>query len=139
MMQKNPNISSDSLKSILYKSSHLYPFANNYIGNGIPQADIALQLLEGKNILENKKPIKVDGESVSLSLDKKDVFPLIAFYKKDNRIVVIQEEPAIINVRTFWQKLLGKKSEIYKIEIKRQEGVKFTTLQIGFTVFEFEW
>lgn len=139
MMQKNPNISSDSLKSILYKSSHLYPFANNYIGNGIPQAEIALQLLEGKNILENKKPIKVDGESVSLSLDKKDVFPLIAFYKKDNRIVVLQEEPTIINERTFWQKLLGKKSEIYKIEIKRQEGVKFTTLQIGFTVFEFEW
>ena len=45
LMQKDSSLNNKQLKQIIEKSSHLYPYGNNYIGYGIPQASRALELL----------------------------------------------------------------------------------------------
>jgi hypothetical protein len=139
MMQKRPDLSSDSIKTLLFQSSHLYSFANNYCGNGVPNAELAIELLEGKKQIVKVKAIKVTGESVTITIDKADVFPIIAFYKKDNKFVDSQEEIKLLVINSLWKKLFFIKDKKHKITIRRKTGITFTTLQIGISVFEFEW
>ena len=139
MMQHRPGLSSDSLKSILYQSSHLYPYGNNFIGYGLPQAEVALHLMNGMDKAAMTKPIKVVGESVTFTIDQPEITPIVVFHKKNHQIVAYQEELKITNVRSFWQKLFLMKSKHNVIVIKRQKGILFSTLQVGLTIFEFEW
>jgi subtilisin family serine protease len=139
MMQKNPQLSSDSIKSILYQSSHLYPYGNNFIGYGIPQADIALHILDGNQFAPISQKVKVGGESVTLNVEDGNITPLIAFHKINHQHVAFQEELELTTVKTFWQKIFFRKATKHLLTIERKNGIAFTTLQIGFTVFEFEW
>ncbi|MEY3417534.1 MAG: hypothetical protein RL060_1646 [Bacteroidota bacterium] len=139
MMQYRPHLSADSLKSILYQSAHLYPFGNNFIGYGLPQAEVALDLMNGRVKATRTKPIKVIGESVTLTIDQPEIAPMVVFHKKDHQIVVSQEELKITNVKRFWQKVFLIKNQHNVIVLKRQKGIVFSTLQVGLTVFEFEW
>lgn len=139
MMQKNPLLKSDSIKTLLYQSAHLYPYGNNYIGFGMPLADVAWSLLSGIPNRKTYKPIKITGESVTINIEQPDIHPILAFHKKDYRTVINQEELKTTNQKTFWEKIFFIKNKKHIVTLVRQKGIAFTTLQIGLTVFEFEW
>lgn len=48
MLQKHRNWCNDQIKNVLYASSNLYPYKNNYIGYGVPDCGKLVQLLQGE-------------------------------------------------------------------------------------------
>ncbi len=53
IMQANPKLTNKQVMDIIEKSSHLYPYGNNYIGYGVPQASRALALLRNQAFAGN--------------------------------------------------------------------------------------
>lgn len=49
LMQYAPNLKAKEVIEIVKKSSHLYPYGNNFVGYGIPQAEIAISLINKSN------------------------------------------------------------------------------------------
>lgn len=125
LMEKMPTLSNKQLKEIMIQSSHLYPFGNNYLGYGVPQADRALKLLE-KNKYEFKNTIvrEVKGKKVKFKLPEGAPNNGIIFHKKNETIVVKQQEINITN---------------RKLKIRRQANIARTTLSLGAIVIEFIW
>ncbi len=60
LMQYKPNLTNKEIKKILEESSSLYPFTNNYIGFGVPNATKALGLANGNEINRNTRKIEVN-------------------------------------------------------------------------------
>lgn len=91
LMQKNRKATNKEIFSIIEKSSHLYPYGNNYIGYGIPKASKALKLLD--NITENINPDnKVVKEKSQYDLKIKNTKNrLVLFHKKNETIVISQD------------------------------------------------
>jgi len=125
LLQMDSTLSGKELKEILLKSGHLYPFGNNYIGFGVPQAKKAIQLVRQKQ-LETSNVIqrKVSGKKISVDLNTSEAVEGILFRKKSTFSVIKQE--------IF-------KTKNGKLEYKRLENEKFTTIQVGDVVMEFEW
>lgn len=91
LMQKAPLLNNTELKELIEKSSHLYPFGNNYIGYGIPQASRALELIRNpKTDVSNAKEEKALSDRYIIHFDKKTRGHAIVFHKKDNRNVLNQ-------------------------------------------------
>ena len=109
----------------MIQSAHLYPFGNNFIGYGVPQADRALKLLENDNYeFKNTTTREVKGKKVKFKLPEGAPSNGIIFHKKNETIVLRQQEINIIN---------------RKFKIKRQANVARTTLSLGAVVIEFIW
>jgi hypothetical protein len=91
LMQKNRKATNKEIFSIIEKSSHLYPYGNNYIGYGIPKASKALKLLD--NITENvNSDNKIVKEKSQYDLKIKDTKNrLVLFHKKNGTIVISQD------------------------------------------------
>lgn len=125
LMEANPTLSNKKIKELITKSSHLYPYGNNFIGYGVPQADRVLKLLENENY-EFKNTIfkEVRGKKVSFKLPAGAPSSGILFHKKNETIVLKQQE---INIKK------------RKFKIKRQANVARTTLNLGAVVVEFVW
>jgi hypothetical protein len=124
-MQLDTTLSGKELKNILLKSSHLYPFGNNYIGFGVPQAKKAIGLVkkekaESDNIIQRK----VSGRKVKIDLNTQDSVDGVIFRKKNTFVVIKQEV------------FTAKRG---KLNYKRLLNEKFTTFQIGEVIMEFEW
>ncbi len=122
-MQKNPTLSAQEIKQIIEKSAHLYPYGNNYVGYGIPNAQKALLLLDNQKIMIQKTVKAIAQFEVELNPD----FPkekLILFHKKDAFRIIKQEHQNI-----------GKKS----IFITPPKNTKRTTLIYGDRLTEIVW
>ncbi|MFN6944675.1 MAG: S8 family serine peptidase [Cytophagaceae bacterium] len=92
LMEKAPDISNKELKKIVEKSAHLYPFGNNFLGYGVPQADRALKLLENpshKFTFASEKHVK--DNSYVVKGKRKYLKDAVVFHKSNERIVVKQE------------------------------------------------
>ncbi len=125
LMQKAPTLGNKELKNIMQRSAHLYPYGNNFIGYGVPQADRALQLLiDDKYDFKNTLVKEVKGKKIKFKLPKSIPSSGIVFHKKNETLVLKQEE---INL---------KKG---KISITRMANEARTTLSIGTLVVEFVW
>jgi subtilisin family serine protease len=125
LMEKNPAMSNVALKKIIEKSAHLYPYGNNYIGYGVPQADRALKLLENENIsFGNTIKKEVSSRKVKFKLPNEAPTAGILFHKKNETIVVKQQEINLIKRR---------------FKMKRPANVSHTTLSVGSVVVEFVW
>jgi subtilisin family serine protease len=48
VMQANPKLTNKQVMELIEKSSHLYPYGNNYVGYGVPQASRAIALLKNQ-------------------------------------------------------------------------------------------
>ena len=124
LLQANPSLSNKEIKVILEKSSSLYPFANNFIGYGVPNAQKAIDLtnnIEPKittktiEILEGKKQAEIAlqaGETV------------VVFNKKSPFQVISQE---------------SLKPKYNFISLKRNPHVKQTTVITQNEVIEVIW
>lgn len=125
LMQKNPQMSSKEIFSVIEQSASLYPYANNYIGYGVPKASLALKIMNGdtKAALKDKKEIRVKGTEYSIKKIREKE-KIIVFHKKNERIVIDQD-------------YINAKKDRYRIVKKK--NAKRTTIIYDEKVVEIIW
>lgn len=123
LLQANPQLSNKELISLIEKSSHLYPYGNNYIGYGVPQASRALALAKAPYLPNNSKLVKAKGRTCEVEVTSQD--SMVAVYRKKNEKDVIAQQVA--------------KVQNGKVSLKRQNNEKFTTIDLRDYVVEVQW
>ncbi|EAY25766.1 S8 family peptidase [Microscilla marina] len=125
LLQKKPSLKNTELRAIIEKSAHLYPYGNNYIGYGIPQANVALKLInEPLWKPDNVKTMEVTKDK--LVLEKLTAKKVVVFHKRDQYQVQHQQRMKV-----------GKDQ---KVVIKRHKRTtQRTTIDIGHEVIEIYW
>ncbi|MGA0557968.1 S8 family serine peptidase [Larkinella sp. VNQ87] len=124
LMQANPKLTNKELISIIEKSSHLYPYGNNYIGYGVPQASRALALAKGQTVPTTARSIKASGKTHTLPLADYTDLSISIFHKKDEFRVLQQESMRVQNGA---------------ITLKRNHDEKRTTVDLKKEVVEIIW
>lgn len=123
IMQANPKLTNKQVMDIIEKSSHLYPYGNNYVGYGVPQASRALALLKNQPLPATARTVKASGKSLILSVDT--VEPMVSVFHKKDATHVLQQEAAKVNAG--------------KLTLKRETGEKHTTIDLKKEVIEVVW
>jgi hypothetical protein len=124
LLEKKPQLQTTEIRQILLKSGHLYPFANNYMGFGVPQAEVALKLLDNPQANYSiNKLINVEGKELIINELPLDVNWVVVYHKK-NQKDVIQEQ---------------KLKPTLPITITRPACAQRTTLDLGKEVWEIVW
>ncbi|TLU99080.1 S8 family serine peptidase [Dyadobacter luticola] len=123
LLQANPNLTNKELLSLIEKSSHLYPYGNNFVGYGVPQASRALALAKAPYLPNNSKLINAKGRSCEVDVTSAE--PMVAIYRKKNDKDVLSQQVA--------------KVQNGKISLKRQNNEKFTTIDLRDYVIEVAW
>lgn len=123
LLQVNPNLSNKELIELIEKSAHLYPYGNNFVGYGVPLASRALALIKAPYLPNNAKHIMAKGRTVEVMVTSEG--PLVAIYRKKNKKDVISQQVA--------------KVQNGRMNLKRQSGEKFTTIDLKDSVIEVEW
>lgn len=123
LLQKNPNLTNKEIKNILARSSSLYPYNNNYLGYGIPNAVRMLSVLKFPDRQTKlTKKVKAKGTSITVELSNyPDAVSL--FHKQDKHVVVLQEglDPDQI------------------IMLQKKDGIRYTTIVTESELVEVEW
>ncbi len=128
LMQARPDLTNKQLMDVIEKSSHLYPFGNNYVGYGVPQASRALALLknypaDSLRLPETARQLSARGKMLVLPVATTDKVVSV-FHKKDATHVLQQVDLKVING---------------KITLKRQPGEQRTTVDLKQAVIEVIW
>jgi hypothetical protein len=88
IMQANPKLTNLEVIDIIKQSSSIYPFANNFIGYGVPDAEKIMRIIAGKEI-ETCKEIKYSElSSNNIYLDLERIVTI--FHKSDKHHVATQ-------------------------------------------------
>jgi len=124
LMQANPKLTNKELIAIIEKSSHLYPFGNNFVGYGVPQASRALALARGEVLSPTARTVKATGNTYTLKLEDTPEPVVAVFHKKDETHVLNQEAVRPSNG---------------KITLTRSPQVKQTTVDLKREVIEVVW
>lgn len=125
LIEKNPELSSKQIMKIIEKSAHLYPYGNNYVGYGVPDARKALALAGDSTLsLNNTRAVKARGNHYSYQVSDPGAGRAVVFHKK-NAFVVLKEELLVVNEG--------------KIHLRRESGETRTTLDLGEEVAEVFW
>lgn len=125
IMQANPKLTNREVIELIEKSSHLYPYGNNFVGYGVPQASRVLALLRKQTPPATARPITASGKSISIpvgTIDNKEVISV--FRKKDATHVLHQE---------------ALKASNGKLTLKRLKGENRTTVDLKKEVIEVVW
>ncbi|GGB91414.1 S8 family serine peptidase [Dyadobacter sediminis] len=123
LLQANPNLTNKELLSLIEKSAHLYPYGNNYVGYGVPLASRALALAKAPYLPNNSRLVTASGRTCEIEVVSPD--SLVAIYRKKNdKDVLSQQVGKIQNGR---------------ISLKRQNGERFTTIDLKDSVVEVQW
>ncbi len=123
LMQANPKLTNKQVREIIEQSSHLYPYGNNYVGYGVPQASRALALLKGQPLPPTARLVKATGKSLTLPVPTDE--PVVSIFHKKDATHVMQQEAA--------------KVAVGKLTLKRQNGEKHTTVDLKKEVIEVVW
>ncbi|MBL7924207.1 MAG: S8 family serine peptidase [Bacteroidia bacterium] len=127
LLEMNPALTASELKQIIIRSSHLYPYGNNYIGYGVPLASRAIALMnDPERNFNNAQEVRVNGTSYEPENSLNDC-PYVVLFHKSNATHVMRQEVMYRD----------KKGGEYRIT--RPAGVQRTTLQAGFAVYELIW
>ncbi|MEY5049915.1 MAG: hypothetical protein RLZZ175_3274 [Bacteroidota bacterium] len=136
---KAMNMKPLELKALIEKSGDLWPYGNNYLGYGAPQADRIIALLENKDTTFNNTQAISTFKELELKIEDTKIFPIAIFHKKNHVHVLEQDEPRLIYKKTFWQKVFRIKPKHAYLVVKQPDGAKFTTLLLGNQLFEITW
>ncbi|HEX8545773.1 MAG TPA: S8 family serine peptidase [Cytophagaceae bacterium] len=161
LMEMDSTLSNRQLKSIMEKSSHLYPYGNNYIGYGIPRASRAIKLLVDSTYkFDNTKEIHVQGDTFKVSDQNRNLKGGVLFHKKNATIVVKQDQLKPLDAQQLdlylkaqdtgkkmskrkRKKLIEQRAKLENkqevITIVRPPNVKRSTLAINGEVLEIFW
>ncbi|MFA0960984.1 S8 family serine peptidase [Roseivirga sp. BDSF3-8] len=124
LMQYNDTLTGPEVKTIIEKSSTLYPYGNNYVGYGIPQAADAIKLAGGETLQPAALLIEIDSDQYAISPDWMGEEAVVIFNKKN--AIMVEDQNV---VRT-----AGKPLTLF-----RKEGVEYTTVVAGRKVLEIKW
>lgn len=157
LIELKPEISNDDLRELIFNCSHLYPYPNNYIGYGVPNACKAIKYLK-ESIHIDAPTIKVKGKEWLHTYEHEPEITPVCFHKKDDIHVLKQEELEIEerkakreysskeerNKMKIERKKLKKEGKYvaqkYKlIKVTRAQGAVKTTVHTGDQVFELIW
>jgi subtilisin family serine protease len=124
MLEYKPELKNNEILEIIKKSSHLYPYPNNYLGYGVPNGNKIITLLNNPNaVINHSKEIQGQVNSgYSIILPKND--NIMAFHKKNKTIVLEQE------------KLRWKDGGIIVTPLL---GAEYTTVATESMVWEIHW
>lgn len=123
VMQANPSLTSREVMAIIEKSSHLYPYGNNFVGYGVPQASRALALLRNQPLPNTARSIKASGKAITVAVVTTE--PLVSIFRKKDATHVIQQDAIKVNNN--------------KLTIRRENGEKQTTIDLKKEVIEVIW
>ena len=123
LMQANPKLTNKQIIDIIEKSSHLYPYGNNYVGYGVPLASRAIALLKNQPLPTTARSIKADGKTISVPVNSNEALASV-FRKKDATHVLTQEAVKIVKG---------------KITLQRTNGEHQTTIDLKEEVIEVIW
>ncbi len=123
IMQANPKLTNKEVIAIIEKSAHLYPYGNNYIGYGVPQASRALALLRNQEPVATTRLMKATGKTITLPMSTMESVASV-FHKKDATHVLHQEAAKISNG---------------KLTLHRSADEKQTTVDLKKEVIEVVW
>jgi subtilisin family serine protease len=123
LMQANPKLNNKELIDVIERSAHLYPYGNNFVGYGVPQASRALALAKAPYLPNNSKLVMARGRTFDLDVTTEE--GLVAIYRKKNKKDVLSQQVAKVNNG--------------KISLKRQNGERFTTVDLKEYAIEVQW
>ena len=142
LMQYDSTLTPIQLKDVITKSSHLYPYGNNYVGYGIPDAKKAIGIIDStydpKSFTWEQTTEK--GKVEIIINEKVENDYVITFHKK-SKIIVAKQEAARVEeskAKSAHIKATIKPTKT-SIKVKRYKDVKYTTVQFGKYVVEVEW
>ncbi len=124
LMQANPQLTNKQLRDIIQQSAHLYPYGNNYVGYGVPQASRALLLLRNQPLPNTSRTLTATGKQVDLDIPTNAEQTVSVFRKKSPQHVIRQEA------------LRVSKS---KLTLHRLAGETHTTVDMKDAVIEVIW
>ncbi|NQV03631.1 MAG: S8 family serine peptidase [Bacteroidia bacterium] len=114
MLQKDSALTSGEVMDILHKSGSLYPYPNNYVGYGIPDARKILELMDDPDApISYVKPVKVRDDSFTIATSSQNI---VVFDKIDS-------------YRVRHQATREASDGIFVV--KRKRRVTYTTVTIG--------
>lgn len=129
LLEENPSLTPQQLTSIIRQSSHLYPFGNNFVGWGVPDAGKALALArQTPEAVPARAPLPVTGNRFTYRPTSSDAIA------ENGGIVLFRKESA---TRVMSQQKLSSRTK--KIVVQRLPGETHTTVQAGATVLELIW
>ncbi|MBD2704911.1 S8 family serine peptidase [Spirosoma sp. BT702] len=123
IMQANPKLTNKEVIDIIEKSSHLYPYGNNYVGYGVPQASRALALLRNQPLTATSRTVKASGKTFALMLETKE--PVVSVFHKKDATHVLNQEAAKVSDG--------------KVTLRRSSDEKQTTVDLKKEVIEVIW
>ena len=125
VMQAHPTLTNKEIRAILEKSANLYPYGNNFIGFGIPNAKRALTLAAKKTLTDTTpRVIEVTENEKQVEIPMPVGEIAVVFHKKNTTHVITQE---------------SVKAKYNFIPLKRNSSVKQTTIMTREEVVEVIW
>ena len=127
LLEANPSLTATELKQLIVRSSHLYPYGNNFIGYGVPLANRALQLLEHPDWkFTNTREVHL--KEKSFKLDTVDVsIPTVTVFHKKNDVHVLKQE------------VIARDKKLNSFIICPPKEAKRSTVQVGYFIYELFW
>ena len=125
LLQENPRLSPSRVSEILRRSGSLYPYGNNYLGYGMPNASRMLMLL-GNKAVDTRPASSISTKKDELALPYGGPVPgkAVIFHKLDGRKVLSQEVREIKGTPFI---------------IRRTGGERYTTVVVGDKLINIEW
>jgi subtilisin family serine protease len=123
MLEKDSTLTPSEVKTILHKSGNLYPYPNNYIGYGIPDAKKVLRLIDQKDYEPSTvKERYITGDSCEIRIVNEGA-------------VLFQKSGPYLVKRQYY--LTPKEG---KIVVKRKKGIPRSTVVVNNAeVYELFW
>lgn len=121
ILQGHPQLTNDEVVELIKKSSHLYPYPNNYLGYGVPDVRKMLWILDQQEGYSVYSEISTTSDSVELSMAGMNT---VIFHKSNETQVISQE--------------IGKPRR-NKLTVKRTDNANFTTVATPEQVIEIKW
>lgn len=124
MKQYNPELSNQGIIDIIQRSSHLYPYPNNFVGYGVPDSEKIVKLLKNPaTVVSDSEFIEAMENMVILSSQKDSG---LLYHKKDSLLVLEEVE-------------ISEKNSNGSFLIERFPGAVFTTFTDREKVVEIKW
>ncbi len=148
MLEKKPSLTNDQIINLIEKSSHLYPYGNNYVGYGVPNGERILTLMDSADF-DLKQTHLVEANKPGIVLDFETSVSTVTIYHKMNKWVVLKQDRQPVNRNNFVLNHPGniKRSKLVienklKFEFHMEENeqpVTHTTVVTPSKIYEVVW
>lgn len=127
IMQSNPSFCNDEIMNILYKSSSLYPYKNNYVGYGVPNCYKTIQLLKQEAVSDSVVSFVATDSIVKftntdfLSLIPESAAKIVVYHTQNPGFVVLMETLDVQNSSNF---ILKQNHEDYTLVLIKNKRLR---------------